>query len=227
MEVSQKSKKEDFIMKRVVPIFLLVGAIITLSSCKISGPKVISSDGKTYEMITAEDGGRVTDDNGNLIVAATDENGNDVTEVISDNYLIVQDDKIMAPAYDLEIPEDFELKSNDTDPMLENKQGTIQFSIMDKTQFVTDFDSYVSDTYRYIDSIGLATSEIEDVTIKDIPMKRFAMSLTDDDGSQLEAFGYLAQVGDRFLMITLTSKDGGLANVTAADEFVASIDFIN
>lgn len=214
-------------MKRVVPIFLLIGAIVALSSCKISGPKVISTDGKSYEMITAEDGGRVTDNNGNLIVAATDENGNDVTQVITDNYLIVQDDKIMAPAYDLEIPDDFELKSSDADPRLENKQGTIQFSIMDKTQFVTDFDSYVSDTYRYIDSIGLATSEIEDVTIKNIPMKRFAMSLTDDDGSQLEAFGYLAQVGDRFLMITLTSKDGGLANVTAADEFVASIDFIN
>ncbi len=214
-------------MKRVVSIFLLVGAILALSSCKVSGPKVISSDGKSYEMITAKDGGRVTDDNGNLIVAATDVEGNDVTEVLSDDYLIVQDDKLMAPAYDLEIPDDFELKSSDTDPMLENKQGTIQFNIMDKTKSVTDFESYVSETYRYIESKGLAKSTIEDVKIKSIPMKRFAMSVNDDDGSQLDAYCYLIQVDERVLMITLTSKDGGLSDISAADAFVANIDFVN
>lgn len=214
-------------MKRVVPIFLLIGAILALSSCKVSGPKVISSDGKSYEMITAKNGGRVTDANGNLVVAATDADGNDVTEVITDDYLIVQDDKLMAPAYDLEIPDDFEVKSKDTNPLLENKQGTIQFNIMDKTKSVTDFESYVSETYRYVESKGLANSTIDDVTIKSIPMKRFAMTVNDDDGSQLDAYCYLMQVGERVLMITLTSKDGGLSNVAAADAFVADIDFVN
>lgn len=214
-------------MKRVVPIFLLIGAILALSSCKVSGPKVISSDGKSYEMITAKDGGRVTDANGNLVVAATDSDGNDVTQVITDDYLIIQDDKLMAPAYDLEIPDDFEVKSNDTNPLLENKQGTIQFNIMDKTKSVTDFESYVSETYRYVESKGLAKSTIEDVTIKSIPMKRFAMTVSDDDGSPLDAYCYLMQVGKRVLMITLTSKDGGLSDVSAADTFVANIEFVN
>ena len=214
-------------MKRVVPIFLLIGAILALSSCKVSGPKVISSDGKSYEMITAKDGGRVTDANGNLVVAATDLDGNDVTQVITDDYLIIQGDKLMAPAYDLEIPDDFEVKSNDTNPLLENKQGTIQFNIMDKTKSVTDFESYVSETYRYVESKGLAKSTIEDVTIKSIPMKRFAMTVSDDDGSPLDAYCYLMQVGERILMITLTSKDGGLSDVSAADTFVANIEFVN
>lgn len=214
-------------MKRVVPIFLLIGAILALSSCKVSGPKVISSDGQSYEMITAKDGGRVTDANGNLVVAATDSDGNDVTQVITDDYLIIQDDKLMAPAYDLEIPDDFEVKSNDTNPLLENKQGTIQFNIMDKTKSVTDFESYVSETYRYVESKGLAKSTIEDVTIKSIPMKRFAMTVSDDDGSPLDAYCYLMQVGERVLMITLTSKDGGLSDVSAADTFVANIEFVN
>lgn len=214
-------------MKRAVPIFLLIGAILALSSCKVSGPEVISSNGKSYEMITAEDGGRMTDDNGNLIVAATDADGNDVTEVITDDYLIVQDDKLMAPAYDLEIPDDFELKSSDTNPMLENKQGTIQFNIMDKTKTAGDFDEYVSDTYQSAVAAGISKGELEDVTINEIPMKRFAMAMTDDDGTQLEAYGYLAQVGERVMMITLTSKDGGLADGSVADEFVAQIDFLN
>lgn len=214
-------------MKRVVPIFLLVGAILALSSCKVSVPQVISSDGKSYEMITAEDGGRVTDASGNLIVAATDADGKDVTEVITDDYLIVQDDKLMAPAYDLEIPEDFEVKSNDTNPLLENKQGTIQFNIMDKTKVASDFESYVSDTYRSASASGFATGELEDVTIEGIPMKRFAMTMTDDDGTQIEAYGYMVQVNNRILMITLTSKDGGLADVAAADAYVAEIDFLS
>lgn len=214
-------------MKHVVSIFLLVGAILALSSCKVSGPQVISSDGKSYEMITAKDGGRVTDANGNLVVAATDADGNDVTQVITDDYLIVQDDKLMAPAYDLEIPDDFEVKSKDTNPLLENKQGTIQFNIMDKTESVTDFESYVSETYRYVESKDLAKSTVEDVTIENIPMKRFAMTMNDNDGSQLNAYCYLTQVGERVLMITLTSKDGGLSDVSAADAFVADIDFVN
>ena len=214
-------------MKRVVPIFLLIGAILALSSCKVSGPQVISSDGKSYEMITAKDGGRVTDESGNLIVAATDADGNDVTEVITDDYLIVQDNKLMAPAYDLEIPEDFEVKSNDTNPLLENKQGTIQFNIMDKTKVASDFESYVEDTFRSASASGLATGELEDVTIKDVPMKRFAMAMTDDDGTAIEAYGYMVQINNRILMITLTSKDGGLSDVSAADEFVAGIDFLD
>lgn len=214
-------------MKHVVSIFLLVGAILVLSSCKVSGPQVISSDGKSYEMITAKDGGRVTDANGNLVVAATDADGNDVTQVITDDYLIVQDEKLMAPAYDLEIPDDFEVKSKDTNPLLENKQGTIQFNIMDKTESVTDFESYVSETYRYVESKDLAKSTVEDVTIENIPMKRFAMTMNDNDGSQLDAYCYLTQVGERVLMITLTSKDGGLSDVSAADAFVADIDFVN
>ncbi len=214
-------------MKKAVPIFLLVGAVIAFSSCKMQGPEVISSDGKSYEMITAEDGGRVTNENGDLVVAATDAQGKDTTEVVTDDYLIVSDDKLMAPAYDMEIPDDFELKSSDTNPLLENKQGTIQFNIMDKTKSVTDFDEYVDDTYKSAVASGIATGEIEDVTIENIPMKRFSMAMTDDDGTQLEAYGYLAQVNNRTLMITLTSKDGGLADVSAADEFVAGIDFLS
>ncbi len=214
-------------MKKAVPIFLLVGAVIALSACQMKGPEVRSSNGKSYEMITAEDGGRVTNENGDLVVAATDAQGNDTTEVVTDDYLIVSDDKLMAPAYDMEIPDDFELKSNDTNPLLENKQGTIQFNIMDKTKSVTDFNEYVDDTYKSAVAAGIATGEIEDVTVENIPMKRFSMAMTDDDGTQLEAYGYLAQVNNRTLMITLTSKDGGLKDVSAADEFVAGIDFLS
>lgn len=158
-------------------------------------------------------------------VPETKENG--AADAQSDNSVTVQDDKIIAPAYNLEIPDDFELKSDDETPLLENKEGTIQFNIMDKTESVTDFEEYVSDTYNSARAVGMASGEIEDVTIADVQMKRFSMVMQDDDGAELEAYAYLAQINERVLLITLTSKDGGLSDVSAADAFVAQIDFKN
>ncbi|MGN0546113.1 MAG: hypothetical protein ACI4I3_02180 [Acutalibacteraceae bacterium] len=215
-------------MKRIITLIIILAITLSLVSCKMSSPAVISSNGKTYEMITGKDGGRALDSNGNLIVdAGKDENGKEVTEVLSEKYLIVDKEKLMAPAYDLKIPEYFNLKSSEADPLLENKQGTIQFSIMDKTESASDFESYVIDTYNSAKATGIANSEIENITVADIPMQRFKMKMTDDEGSELEAYGYFAKVNGRVLLITVTSKDGGIENVSQADDFVAGIDFLN
>lgn len=139
----------------------------------------------------------------------------------------ITDNKIIAPDYSLDIPEDFEVKSDSNDPLLENKQGTIQFNIMDKTKVVKDFDAYVSDTYKVAEASGIAKSNIEDITIKDIPMKRFAMAMTNDEGEALDSYVYFLSINNKVLMVTLTSKDGGLDDVASADKFVEEIDFQN
>ena len=38
-------------------------------------------------------------------------------------------------------------------------------------------------------------------------------------------YGYFVQVKNRILMITVTSKDGGITGVSQADEYVEGIDF--
>lgn len=218
-------------MKRVVPIFLLIGAILALSSCKVSGPQVISSDGKSYEMITAEDGGRVTDDNGNLIVAATDADGNDVTEVLTEKYLIIDDGKLMAPAYDYEVPKEFKVESSEAaDPLLVNENGKLQIHIMDKTKAVAEmggYEKYVEKTYQSSVAVGIAVSEIENVTIADVPMQRFSMNLQDDDGSPMVGYGYFVKANNRILLITVAAVDGEITDVSQADAEVGKIDFIN
>ena len=65
---------------------------MTLASCRVNAPSVVSFDGNTYELMTDKDGQRLTDADGNIIVEETDEEGNTVTEVLSDDYLIIQDD---------------------------------------------------------------------------------------------------------------------------------------
>lgn len=238
-------------MKRIIPIFLLVCLIFTFSSCKAEDPVI--TDATSSEITTDEEMAGTTDENNentNIIettgnktdsvtgaedYSASDTESGDVTETAENNVtqeqhgnnVTVQDNSIIAPAYNLEIPDGFELKSDDEDPLLENKEGTIQFNIMDKTASATDFEEYVSDTYNSARVTGMASGEIEDVTVAGVPMKRFSMVMKDDDGAELDAYAYLAQVNERVLLITLTSKDGGLSDASAADKFVAEIDFHN
>ncbi len=212
-------------MKKAVVIFLLLIVIVMLSACAGKSVTVIGSDGKSYELVADENGEPLSDSSGNIFVASSDKNGNTVTQVLADNYLMVDGNKLKSPAYKYEIPEDFELKSVGSDPLIENKQGTIQFNIMDKTEAVADFDEYVLDTYNAAVASGIANGDVSDVDVAGISMKRFELLLTDDDGSQLVSYAYIANVGNRVLMITVTSKDGGIQNTAQADEFVAGIDF--
>lgn len=212
-------------MKKIFFVLLILNILIIFSSCDSSSVTVIGSDGKSYNFVSDESGEQVSDSAGNIIVESQDENGNTVTEVLSEKYLIIDNNSLKTPSFDYEIPEDFELKSIGSDPLIENKQGTIQFNIMDKTDSAKNFDEYVSDTYNAAVASGIANSEIEEVTISNIPMKRFEMSVMDDDGTQLESYVYIAKVGNRVLMITVTSKDGGITDVSQADAFVAEINF--
>lgn len=212
-------------MKKIFCVLLILGILIIFSSCDSSYATVIDSDGKSYNFVLDENGEQLSDSEGNIIVESQDVNGNTVTEVLTEKYLIIDNNTLKTPACDYEIPEDFELKSVGSDPLIENKQGTIQFNIMDKTDSAKDFDKYVSDTYNAAVASGIANSEIEDVLISNIPMKRFELSMQNDDGTQLESYVYIAKIGNRVLMITLTSKDGGISDVAQADAFVAEINF--
>lgn len=243
-------------MKKTFLIIMLVFFVFIFSSCGPSESAVVGSDDTTAESTTVQEdttnnieSNKETTEDKNTVdntdsvkieneteiststeteTTATDKVQEETTEQKpKTDTVVIEDNEIIAPAYNLEIPEDFELKSDDEDPLLENKEGTIQFNIMDKTESATDFEEYVSDTYNSARVAGMAAGEIEDVTIAGVSMKRFSMVMKDDDGTELDAYAYLTQVNERVLLITLTSKDGGLSDASAADAFVAGIDFHN
>lgn len=213
-------------MKKILFVLFILSILIIFSSCDSSSVTVIGSDGKSYIFVSDENAEQESNSAGNIVVKSQDENGNTVTEVLSEKYLIIDNNTLKTPSYNYEIPEDFELKSVGADPLIENKQGTIQFNIMDKTESVSNFDEYVSDTYNSAVASGIAKGEIESVTISNISMQRFEISMQDDDSAQLVSYAYMAEVNNRVLMITVTSKDGGLTDVSQADEFVESMDFV-
>lgn len=195
--------------------------------------KSVSDTAESAEMSSSEE-----QNSSELSVSATQSLESEATEVftsetpsevptVKEESVTVTDGKIIAPNYSLDIPEDFEVKSDGNDPLLENKQGTIQFNIMDKTKVVKDFDDYVADTYEVAETSGIAKSDVEDITLNDIPMKRFSMAMTNDEGEALDSYIYFLKTNNKVIMITLTSKDGGLKDAASADKFVEEIDFLN
>lgn len=241
-------------MKKIFALLMLVFFVFIFSSCGSSEPAVVGSDDTTAESTTIAENTtnniespKATTDLKNTVettdsVGSTKETENSTsskTETTASekvqqettaaspesDKVVIEDNEIIAPAYRLEIPEDFEVKTYGEDPLLENKKGTVQFNIMDKTDSATDFEKYVTDTYNSAAVAGMAKGEVETVTIANVQMKRFAMIMKDDNGKELDSYAYLAQVNGRVLLITLTSKDGALADVSAADSFVESIEF--
>ncbi len=214
-------------MKGFLSVLLILTMIFAFSACKNTNADDDTAADTTAASAVTE--GDETPDNSEVKEQADDEKTTAKQQygeatAPAENYIKIEDNKVEAPAYEMEIPDGFEVKSDDEGLLLENRKGTIQFNIMDKTDVVTDFDDYASKTYSTLQAIGAVSGELEDIVINGISMKRFAMTVA-EDGEQLEAYVYLAKLQGRTLMITLTSKDGGLADANAANEFVAKIDF--
>ena len=233
-------------MKKLYLIVALMFVVFIFSSCGSSEPTVVGSDDTTAEITTTQEtttynnteinNGKTTEQKSDVQTTVSAGTKNESEKITSSktetttvkpetDELVIEDDEIIAPAYKLEIPDGFEVKSDSNDPLLENKKGTIQFNIMDKTDIVTDFEKYVTDTYNSAAVVGMAKGDVEAVTVAGVQMKRFSMIMTDDDGGELDGYAYLAQVNGRVLLITLTSKDGALADTSAADAFVEGIEF--
>ena len=137
------------------------------------------------------------------------------------------ENKISTSDYSFDIPENFEVKSDGNELLLENENGTIQLNITDKTAVVKDFDTYINDTYNAAETSGIAAGGVEEITLNEIPMKRFSMEMENDTETRLISYIYFLEINNKVLMITLTSKDGEIKDVSQADSFVSDIDFQN
>ncbi len=220
-------------MKRFVAITLIFAMVFVFTACKNLPAVVAGTQGKEYESTedknskdeSASQSDTAAASQSDTAAATQDETSSAVTTAVSDDYLIVDKDTIKTPAYNYEIPKDFEIKSKGTDPLLENKQGTVQLNIMDKTESAADFDTYVEKTYNSYKTLGVVKDELKDITIADIEMKRFGIEIPGDDGVTLTTYTYAAQVSGRTLMITVTAKNGELTEADRFDEYIADIDF--
>lgn len=211
-------------MKRITPILLLFICILCFASCKIQKPTVSFSGGNA-EVVTDKNGQWLSDADGNPIVEKTDEEGNKVTEVLSEDYIFIEDDNVKSPAYEAEVHPDFLVVNSGVDPLYENKEGTIQHSATLAPKDETDFDAYVDKVYKTYSASRAEVGEIEDVTINNQDMKRFSIAYIDDDGSDIKAYCYITKSADRIVCLTLISKDGGLNDASQADKYIEEMKY--
>lgn len=211
-------------MKRITPIILLLVCILCFASCKVQKPTVTTSGGDVA-VVTDENGQWLSDADGNLIVEKTDEEGNKVTEVLSDDYVFIDDENVKTPAYEAKVHPDFSIVNSGVEPIYENKEGTIQHSASIAPKDETDFDAYVDKVHRTYSATAAEVGEIEDVTVRNQNMKRFSIAYTDDDGSDIQAYCYITKSAERIVCLTLISKDGGLNSASDADKYIEEMEY--
>lgn len=211
-------------MKRITPIILLLICILCFASCKVQKPTVTISGGDAA-VVTDENGQWLSDADGNPIIEKTDEEGNKVTEVLSEDYIFIDDDNVKSPAYEAKVHPDFSIVNSGVEPLYENREGTIQHSATLAPKEETDYDAYINNVYATYSRLQIEMGEIEEITISNQNMKRFSMAYIDDDGSSIQAYCYFIKSGERIVCLTLTSKDGGLNSASDADKYIEEMEY--
>lgn len=216
-------------MKKIMLIAIVIILTVSFASCKAETPYVVSADEKTYEAILTNDGERALNATGKLIVAEKDENGNRALKNLSGKYLIVAKEKIMGTAFDVIIPDTFSISSTqNADIYLISKKQKIQFDIMDKTESVDNFDSFITDVYTSLKAKSENISEIENIVIEGTDTERFYSTIKNDEGQQVIYYNYVLKANNRILQIMLTVSGDTIQIPETADEFIAkNLDFIN
>lgn len=156
-----------------------------------NGPTIMGNDGATYEQVVDKDGNPVTDPSGNPVVIApkgTDASGNeqeDATQSLTIPYLASSGKTIESPGYRVDIPKDWEMKSSAADPILENKEETLQISIMDKSAVAKNRKEYAETARNSLMQVGNTPSEITETTIAGNSASKFTSSVQKDDDTKL------------------------------------------
>lgn len=200
-------------MKRIICLIMVcLFALCALTACKKNGPTIMGNDGATYEQVVDKDGNPVTDPSGNPVVIApkgTDASGNeqeDATQSLTIPYLASSGKTIESPGYRVDIPKDWEMKSSAADPILENKEETLQISIMDKSAVAKNRKEYAETARNSLMQVGNTPSEITETTIAGNSTSKFTSSVQKDDDTKLFSVFYIVENNGKIYVLSGTAK---------------------
>ena len=200
-------------MKRIICLIMVfLFALCALTACKKNGPTIMGNDGATYEQVVDKDGNPVTDPSGNLVVIApkgTDASGNeqeDATQSLTIPYLASSGKTIESPGYRVDIPKDWEMKSSAADPILENKEETLQISIMDKSAVAKNRKEYAETARNSLMQVGNTPCEITETTIAGNSASKFTSSVQKDDDTKLFSVFYIVENNGKIYVLSGTAK---------------------
>ncbi len=219
-------------MKRIICLILVCLIVLcALAACKKKGPTIMGNDGATYEQVVDKDGNPVTDTDGNPVVIApkaTDESGNEkegATQSLTIPYLASSGKTIEAAGYRMEIPKDWEMKNSAADPLLENKEETLQISIMDKSAVTSNRKEYAETARNSLVQAGNTPGEITETTIAGNPASKFTSSVKTEDDTTLASVFYIVESKGKIFVLSGTAKSEENFKTADFDAIFNSIQF--
>lgn len=219
-------------MKRIVCLMLAcLFTLLALTACKKKGPTITGNDGATYEQVIDKDGNPVTDTSGNPVVVApksTDESGNEkegATQSLTIPYIASSGKAIESPGYRMDIPKDWELKASSGDPLLENRDETLQISIMDKSDVADGRKTYAEAARDSLVQAGNTPGEITETTVAGKPASTFTSSVKVEEGNVLHTVFFVVENGEKIYAISGTAKDEEIFKSADFDAIFNTIQF--
>lgn len=90
------------------------------------------------------------------------------------------------------------MKSSAADPILENKEETLQISIMDKSAVAKNRKEYAETARNSLMQVGNTPSEITETTIAGNSASKFTSSVQKDDDTKLFSVFYIVEITVKF-----------------------------
>lgn len=204
---------------------------LSLTACQKEGPSLTGNDGVIYEQALDPDGNPATDPAGNPVVimpGGTDAAGKEQegsTQSLTIPYISASGSSLETPGYRMEIPEDWERKNDSVNPLLENKEQTLQISIMDKGTQAGDRKSYAESARNSLLSVGNEPSAISETTIAGCPASKFTCAVSTEQNVTLEAVFYIVEKDGRLFVLSGAAKDAESFEAAGFDAIFNTIQF--
>ena len=148
-----------------------------------------------------------------------------IVEETTASFQMIGENEVQLSNVSFQIPEDFEVKSNDGELLLENEKRSLQITVEDKTEDITNWDNYIQETISSLELMGLSTDKVETTTLGSYSAKRFIVDTFDITSSSIRIFCYFVDMDDSKVVINVISRGDELKEVTEADNFISAIEF--
>lgn len=219
-------------MKRIVCLILAcLVTLLALTACKKEGPVITGNDGATYEQVVDKDGNPVMDSSGNPVVVmpkSTNASGKEqegATQSLTIPYIASSGKTIEAAGYRMDIPKDWAVKAASGDLLLESKEGTLQISIMDKSDATSDRKAYAEIARNSLIGVGNKPGEITEATVAGKPASKFTSSIQAEEGAASAAVFFVVENAGKIYAISGTAQSEEMLKSANFDAIFDTIQF--
>lgn len=212
--------------KKIIAISLVVVLMLTVFVGCTKGEKYIDADGNEHLLVLDEEGNTMLNDNGYVIVYATeadgdikkDKDGEPMTALIDFPETVIRGNTLETPDYKLTLPDTWELKENGDFVYKENNNISISILKMQELGVDDDLTSLyleeVDKSKLFIDAIKteypdaeIITGEETIITMKNIKTRNIECRIYDDKNIMYYANTYYFVYGKNLYQINIVFED--------------------